>query len=41
MVEGAEVEMTGGKRHQEGGERTMRRGGAMWVDVAGYERALN
>ena len=41
MVEGAEVEMTEGKRHLEGGERTMSQGGTMWVDVAGYERALN
>jgi hypothetical protein len=41
MVEGVEVDMTGGERPLEGGERTMRQGGTMWVDMVGYERVLN
>ena len=41
MVEGVEVEMNGGERHLDGGERMMHRGGIMWVEVAGYERELN
>ena len=41
MVEGVEVEMTEGERHLEGGERTMSRGGTMWVDMARYERVMN